>query len=113
MRNFDAFIAEIQDKGPEFQLYGKRYKLPASPSLKAILLFIELQEKSEEEATKELLLPAFRALFENVKCLDNLEENPADCWLNSGMSLAVMIELLKWALEQYGIAQTEGTLGKK
>jgi len=104
-RNFDAFIAEQKERAPVFEMFGATFTLPPSLRYDAVL---ELQRLAKRDKSEEMNDEETFNVFElflgagNVKELRKYDDFTVD----------VAAELVKWALEQYGLSGASDPKGK-
>jgi len=108
MKDFDAFLKELEGSGPTFKLFGGVYRLPASPSALSVLKLLALRRKPDEIADDQLVLEIFRSFFGAAVTEDGKTGDFVADWLEKGLTITGMIELLKWVLAEYRLAG-EGT----
>ncbi len=116
MKDFDAFLKELEDAGPTFKLFGDVYRLPASPSALSVLKLLALRRKPEEIADDQLVLEIFRSFFGAAKKADGSTGDFVTVWLEQGLTLSAMVALLQWVLAEYrlsgeGTAEGKGSTG--
>lgn len=98
-RDFDAYFEEKQQQQPVLLRYqGEMHHLPAAIPMAAVLM---LRRMATENGTvnDEGVIKLFQTVF---------GANRYSKWVQNGMTLNEMIELLGWALEQYGLANAMG-----
>jgi len=112
MKDFDAFLKELEGTGPTFKLFGTVYRLPASPSALSVLKLLALRRKPDEIADDQLVLEIFRSFFGNAVKADGTTGDFVTEWLERGLTITTMIELLKWVLAEYRLSGDGTSEGK-
>jgi hypothetical protein len=100
-RNFDTFIKEKKKLAPSFEMFGNTYTLPPSLRYDAVL---ELQRLNKRQDTEEMSDEDTFNIFELFIGTQTLAELRA----NDDFTVDVAAELVKWALQQYGLITADG-----
>lgn len=102
-RNFDKYIEERKNKRKEFALFGEKFYLPPTLSFDAVLRFKELGSRDKNETLNDLeVLDIFASIFGEVT-LKRIKEIDTD----NNFDIDLASELMKWALEEYGVTNKE------
>lgn len=100
-RDFDAYFAEMQQDTPTLRLYGEDHTLSATLPVTAVLHFQRLQRMdSSQQLQDESIIELFASVFGRER---------ADSWIGRGLDIQQMTELLKWAMERYGVSNENPT----
>lgn len=120
--SFDAAFREAKKVGAEFVLYGETFTLPASLPVGAVLEVQRLQraDQGEEANVVELfdrVYGACRGPDEAPGYIDiHKVYHPGTLtqrWIDSGLTVDQMTEMLRWAFSQYGSAKADPTAAPK
>lgn len=95
-RDFDAFFAERQGRGPKLKLFGETHHLPPSVSAEFVLAWhVSMVNKpAGSVVTDAQLIKLFKSLFGNPL---------GEKLINRGLTIDQVVELLRWGMEAYGI----------
>ena len=96
-RDFDKFFSEVKQEPVILRYQGETHHLPSSLPVATVLMLRRL-EKEQGTVSDETIIKLFTTVFG----ADRYQK-----WVQGGMLLDQMIALLGWALEVYGLAQTE------
>ena len=100
-RNFDSFIKERKMERTTFTMFGETYTLQPSIPYAAVLQFRALSKRGQNEQLEDMeVLDIFGALLGN-DILSSLQTHVE-------FDIDVAMELMKWALEQYGVTKKDG-----
>jgi len=95
-KNFDAFFAEAKQEPIVLRYQGETHHLPSSLPVATLLHLQRLQAGGpEQKVSDQQLIKLFASVFGQ----DRYQK-----WVHGGMTLEQMMELLRWALTQYGMA---------
>lgn len=95
--NFDQLIRERKKKSHQFKMFEKVYTLPPSLPYAAMLEFVAFKNKQASETVDDTqLLNLFQTVF-GKDIVDSLATH-------AEFDIEVMIFLLQWALQKYGVA---------
>lgn len=101
-RDFDAFLAEAQERGPSFRLFGETWHLPPSLPValmtKAALMQATLGDDAEIDPSS--LLDMASAIF---------GKDALDAWIEKGLDVDTLTELIGWVPEAYSPQSDEET----
>jgi len=100
-RNFDTFIKEKKKLAPSFEMFGKTYTLPASLRYDAVLELQRLNKRGDNEEMSDDDTFTIFELFIGTQTLAELRAN-------DDFTVDVAAELVKWALQQYGLINADG-----
>lgn len=105
--NFDQLIRERKKKSHQFKMFDKTYTLPPSLPYAAMLEFVAFKNKQVSETVDDTqLLNLFQTVF-GKEIVDSLASH-------AEFDIEVMITLLQWALQKYGVAgETDTKKGKE
>lgn len=99
-RDFDTMIAERKEIAPQFKMFGKTYTLTPSLRYDAVLALQRLAKRASDENVSEE--DAFNT-FELILGADNLNDLRA----HDDFDVDMAAEVVKWAMEQYGLAKQD------
>lgn len=103
-KNFDAVIAERQNRGHSFELGGITYLLPPSIPFDAVLRFADLSKRGKDAEVDQMeVIDIFKALVGE----DNFTKLRANVQFDSEL----MLEIMNFILSIY--ASSENTSGPK
>lgn len=101
-RDFDQFLSELKASRPSFKLFGQTYYLPASLPALVILELAQIKDKVPSEPAEILAL--FAKLYRLAETEDG-QPAPTDQWLQKGLSLELLTELLAYLLDAYNLRE--------
>lgn len=99
-RDFDQYLKERQNKSSSFTLFGQTITLPPTLPYDAVLRFNALQDQKE---TDEIGKDDMFSIFESVVGKKNIDKLSG----NVEFDIDLMVEIIKFALEAYGVGKTE------
>lgn len=97
IHNFDAFLKERKKNAPQFRMFDEVFTLAPSLPYAAMLEFMAYKKRlADETVTDDQILALFTTVFgqENVDKLAS----------HNDFDVELMIKLLHWALEIYGMS---------
>lgn len=103
-RDFDQFLDELKAARPGFVLFGRTYYLPASLPALVVLELAQLRNQAPTEPTEILAL--FAKLYRLAETEDG-KPAPVDEWLQRGLSLELLTELLAFLLDAYNLREAK------
>lgn len=96
-RNFDELLAERQASAPTFQLFEKSYTLAKTLRYDALLALQRLAKRqADEKVSEDDTFATFEAVL-GAEILDDLRKH-------TEFDVEMAAEIVKWALQEYGIA---------
>lgn len=120
--SFDAAFREAKKTGPQFELFGHSYELPASLPVGVVLEVQRLQRAEEGEQANVIEL--LDRVYSTARWMGTVageaprpgytdhrgEYHPSSTvqsWIDQGLTVEQMVELLRWAFSQYGSGSQE------
>lgn len=98
MRDFDAFLKEVEGKSHKYKLFGIEGVLPPTIPVGLVLHFALLQEREDtEEVGKDEILGMLYSLY-GKSVVDRWVKEPT-------FDITLMQEMIKWALECYDLTK--------
>lgn len=101
-RDFDQFLNELKASRPSFKLFDQTYYLPASLPALVLLELAQIKDRAPTEPAEVLAL--FAKLYRLAETEDG-QPAPVNEWLQRGMSLELLTELLAFLLDAYNLRQ--------
>jgi hypothetical protein len=96
-KDFDQYFAEMQREPLRLRIFGEEHELPPAIPASVVLSFHRLQQRDRAEDVGDTeLLELFGAVFGQER---------VERWFGRGLDVEQMVELLSWAMEQYGAGQ--------
>lgn len=99
-RDFDQFLSELKRSRPSFKLFGETYYLPTSLPALVVLELAQTKERAPTEPAEIVAL--FAKLYRLAETEDG-QPAPVSDWLQRGMSIEVLTELLVFLLDAYDL----------
>jgi len=108
MKNFDKFIAESQNRGENYTLFGKTHYLPATIPAGTVFMLRRMGKMQEENSNAEIAMDMFWDLFGSIFGRENLAE-----WNKEpSFSYELATEMLKDSLVHFGVTAEETAEGE-
>lgn len=89
-RDFDAFFEEQENNPVQLKIFGETHNLPSS--LPAIVM-LKILRMQKEKTLNELEMMEM--------CMEIFGKKRFEKWLEKGLTVDQMQELIRWAFEQY------------
>jgi hypothetical protein len=100
-RDFNTFIAEKKKSAPSFTMFDRTFILPASLRYDAVLELQRISKRNDEDEMSDEDTFNIFELFIGGQTLEELRQY-------DDFTVDVAAELVRWALEQYGLINQDG-----
>ncbi len=104
-KDFDEFFGTLEQDVMVVKLFGEEYEIPASINAKIAL---KLARMAKDDPNKQMDATDIQDFLEAIYGVETIEE-----WLDHGISIAQLSEVLTWTMSQYGQAKVAVPDNKK